>query len=62
MSFQRQVPGPDALKVARAIEKAVNGVYFHALVDPLIRSALQEIALRIVEGDENANLKHEVEL
>lgn len=57
MSFQRQVPGPDALKVARAIEKVAE---WHRL-DPTLRVALRELALRIVEGDENANLKHEVE-
>lgn len=56
-SFTRAVPGPDALKIARCIQRAVEKVGSR----PSIVSILLDISLRIIEGDQNGRLWHEVD-
>jgi hypothetical protein len=59
--FTRAVPGPDALKIARCIQRAVETVVTRTSSRPDIVSILLDIALRIIEGDQHGRLWHEVD-
>ena len=61
-SFTRAVPGPDALKIARCIQRAVETVGSRPSTPPSIVSLLLDISLRIIEGDQNGRLWLEVDV
>lgn len=60
-SFARAAPGPDALKIARCIQRTVEKVVARPSSQPDIVSILLDISLRIIEGDHSGRLWHEVD-